>query len=316
LPQDLRYGNGVIADLAQPEDLARLLARVRLLDGKSERVFVKVTWHGYATGTYTDRVALDALLSALPCKAVIVEGHSSSRNLGGADWDWERDSRAHRDWIRQQELQYLERTGLGEVMARHGAQYVNVTEAYWDAECVAADELRCFLADRGVTLGHEQLLSYVPRVLWEQRGAPFLSFARFKGPTRLSISNLFGLLPDPLRSAWHGPNITYFARVCADLATLYGTLFSLHGMVESLHSAVRWDDRGLYRSRWGNYDLIAAPGLLALAPDLATADVLASRLQGQDVTRSAFFDVIASELGFDPALATAPIPASLLQRLA
>jgi hypothetical protein len=55
---------------------------------------------------------------------------------------------------------------------------------------------------------------------------------------------------------------------------------------------------------------------LALAPDLATADVLASRLQGQDVTRSAFFDVIASELGFDPALATAPIPASLLQRLA
>ena len=39
---------------------------------KAERILVKVTWHGYATGTYTDPAALDLLLSALPAPAIIL----------------------------------------------------------------------------------------------------------------------------------------------------------------------------------------------------------------------------------------------------
>ena len=61
---------------------------------KPERVLVKVTWHGYATGTYTDPAALDLLLGALPAPAIILEGHTSSRNLGGASFDWETEARA------------------------------------------------------------------------------------------------------------------------------------------------------------------------------------------------------------------------------
>jgi hypothetical protein len=30
----------------------------------------------------------------------------------------------------------------------------------------------------------------------------------------------------------------------------------LFGLVEGFDSAVRWDRKGLYRSRWGNYDLV------------------------------------------------------------
>ncbi len=68
-----------------------------------ERVLVKVTWHGYAPGTYTDPAALDLLLSALPAPAVVLEGHTISRNLGGAAFDWETEARENRAWIRQQE---------------------------------------------------------------------------------------------------------------------------------------------------------------------------------------------------------------------
>ena len=50
-------------------------------------VFIKVTWHGYAPGTYTDPAALDMLLDALPGQAVLLEGHTSSRNPGGATWN-------------------------------------------------------------------------------------------------------------------------------------------------------------------------------------------------------------------------------------
>jgi hypothetical protein len=203
--------------------MADLLARI-LPVAKPERVLVKVTWHGYATGTYTDPAALDLLLAALPAKAVVIEGHTSSRNLGGAEFDWETEARENRAWIRRQESEYLRRTGLQDVLARHRAQYVNITEAYWDGECAAPERVNRLLTEQGVALHHPEIAEFVPQVLLDYVGCPLISFAKFKGPTRLGISNLFGLLPPPLRSAWHGPNITYFARVCCDLAKMYGAL--------------------------------------------------------------------------------------------
>lgn len=70
-------------------------------------------------------------------------------------------------------------------------------------------------------------------------------------------------------------------------------------MVEGLYSAVRWNRRGLYRSRWGNYDLILDSVYVTASRGLAGADILAARLQGQDVHGSAFFDVVRSAwMGF------------------
>ncbi len=273
-----------------------------------KRVLVKVTWHGYATGTYTDPAALDLLLGALPAPAVILEGHTSSRNLGGAQFDWETQARENRAWIRQQDAEYQRRTGLAEVMTRHRAEYINVTECLWDEECAPREAVEDILGKRSISLHHPEFAAFVPQALLDLLGCPMISFAKFKGPTRLSISNLFGLIPHPLRSAWHGPNITWFAQVCCDLAKMYGALFELSGIVEGLYSAVRWNRSGLYRSRWGNYDLIANTGCVAAGANLVAADLLASRLQGQDVFRSAFFNVVRAELGWEANAAEQPLP--------
>jgi hypothetical protein len=302
-----KLGGGVMAHGADQCAMADLLERV-LPAGKPDRVLVKVTWHGYATGTYTDPGALDLLLGALPAKAVVLEGHTSSRNLGGESFDWEKEARENRTWIRQQDAEYLRRTGLADVLARHHAQYVNVTEAFWDSACAAPERVHAIFRETGVAVSHTELAQFVPEVLLDYLGCPMISFAKFKGPTRLSISNMFGLLPEPLRAAWHGPNITYFARVCCDLAKLYGSLFQLRGINEALYTAVRWNRQGLYRSRWGNYDLIANAGYVAAGTNLVTADILASRLQGQDVTLSAFFDVVRVELGWDEPAASGALP--------
>jgi len=298
--------DGLIAEVPNAAALRELLTRVL---PRSDRYFIKVTWHGYSPGTFTDPAALDLLLEALPGKAVILEGHTASRNQGGADWDWETEAQCHRAWIQQQEAEYLDRTGLSEVMRRRGAQYVNVTEAFWDGRCVPARQIL-----DSVDLNYPELAAFIPGVLWENCGAPFISFAKFKGPTRLAISNLFGLIPAPLRSAWHGPNITHFAGVCCDLARLYAALFPMFGIVEGLYSAVRWDRQGLYRSRWGNYDILANRGVLTLSQGLPAADILASRLQGQDVTRSAFFDVVRNELGWPAIAAECQLPEPVLMR--
>lgn len=288
------------AFIARATNRDALRAVIAQVVPESDTYLVKVTWHGYATGTYTDAAALDLLLGALPGRAIVLEGHTSSRNTGGANFDWETEAREHRAWIQQQDAEYLRRTGLAEVIARHRAQYVNVTEAFWDGACAPAG--------RNITLHYPELAEFIPAVLLELRGAPFLSFARFKGPTRLGVSNLFGLISTPLRSAWHGANITDFASVCCDMAKLYGSLFPTFGVVEALHSAVRWDRKGLYRSRWGNYDVVPSDGILTVSDGLAGADILASRLQGQDVSRSAFFDVVKQELAWPASAVTQPLP--------
>lgn len=288
-PRSWTLGGCTMASVPDTRSMAELLERV-LPAQKPGRVLLKVTWHGYATGTYTDPAALDLLLGALPSPAIILEGHTSSRNLEPAGFDWETEAKENRAWIRQQDAEYLRRTGLADVLARHRAEYVNVTEAFWDGACTSDTAFA------------------IPEVLLQFRGCPMISFAKFKGPTRLGISNLFGLLPEPLRSAWHGPNITYFARVCCDLARAYGALFPLLGVNEALYTAVRWNRQGLYRSRWGNYDLISNSGHVTAAQNLVSSDILASRLQGQDVHRSAFFDVVRAELGWDEAAATDPLP--------
>ncbi len=287
---------GCIARACDSAALAEILARIL---PRAERYLVKVTWHGYAPGTYTGPLALDLLLGALPGPAVLLEGHTSSRNVGGAEIDWEADAQRHRTWVRQQDVEFLRRTGLAEVIARHGAQYLNVTEAWWDHACAAADEVRSALGD--VSLRNPELAGFIPSALLELRGTPLISFARFKGPTRLGISNLFGLIPHPLRTEWHGPDITHFASVCCDLARLYGAFFPLFGFVEAFDSTVRWDRNGLYRSRWGNYDLVMTDGLFTLSQGLVGADLWASRLQGQDVSRSGFYDVVRDQLGWSPA---------------
>ena len=292
----IRPRAGCVARARDSSALAQILGRVL---PPSDHYLVKVTWHGYAPGTYTGPLALDLLLGALPGRAVVLEGHTSSRNVGGADIDWETDAERHRTWIRQQEVEFLRRTGLAEVIARHGAQYLNVTEAWWDGACAPAEDVRASLGD--VTLGNPELAGFVPGALLELRGSPLISLARFKGPTRLGLSNLFGLIPHPLRSGWHGPDITHFASVCCDVARLYGCFFPLYGLVEAFDSAVRWDRNGLYRSRWGNYDLVLTDGLFTVSEGLVGADLLASRLQGQDVLRSGFYDVVRGRLGWSAA---------------
>jgi hypothetical protein len=302
---------GCVARARESASLAEILARVL---PRAENYLVKVTWHGYAQGTYTGPAALDLLLGALPGRAVLLEGHTSSRNVGGLELDWEADAKRHRTWIRQQDVEFLRRTGLAEVIARHGAQYLNVTEAWWDGACTPAEDVRAALG--GVTLRNPELADFIPSALMELRGTPMISLARFKGPTRLGLSNLFGLIPHPLRTEWHGPDITYFASICCDLARLYGALFPLFGLVEGFDSAVRWNRKGLYRSRWGNYDLVLTDGLFTLSEGLVGADMLASRLQGQDVLRSGFYDVVRNQLAWSQTEPEMTLPGDLQASLA
>ena len=81
---------------------------------------------GHAPGTYTGPQASTSCWWRCPA-GILLEGHTSSRNVGGAIDRLDADAQRHRTWVRQQDVEVLRRTGLAEVIARHGAQYLNVT---------------------------------------------------------------------------------------------------------------------------------------------------------------------------------------------
>lgn len=316
LPPEVTFGgDAVVGQVNDAEGLAPLLAAFGIDDAGP--VLVKVTWHGYATGTYTDPVALDRLLSALPGRAILLEGHTIGKNRSdGVDWDWEADSRTHRDWVLSEERAFLAATGLQEVIDRHRATYVNVTEAAWDGQCAGREEVVRLLASRGVAPRVPEVCDAIPAVLLEHLDRPLISFARFKGPTRLSVSNLFGMLPGPYRGAFHGPDLTHFARVCCEVGRVYGTLFRPFGLNEAFNVAVRWNREGLYRSRWGQYDLVPGAGAMTMSRGFAGADYLACRLQGHDTRRSAFHDTVEKMTGSPRDAYLDPLPARLVTRFA
>ena len=71
--------------------------------------------------------------------------------------------------------EFLRRTGLEEVISRHGAQYLNVTEAWWDRACASEEQVHLALGE--TTLRHSEVAGFVPS---RPDGAARTSVAEFR----------------------------------------------------------------------------------------------------------------------------------------
>ena len=106
-------------------------------------------------------------------------------------------------------------------------------------------------------------MSYVPQVLLPYSRLPDDQLREIQRAD--AAGHLESVRLDPrsvaVRLAWPEHHLLR-ARVLRSRET-YGALFPLSGLNEALYSAVRWNRKGLYRSRWGNYDLISNAGYVA-----------------------------------------------------
>ncbi|MHB8947160.1 MAG: DUF362 domain-containing protein [Bacillota bacterium] len=267
------------------DDLAGLLAEAGV---SGDRFLIKPNWFDPRPGSYTDPAILDLVLSVLPGKKTVIEGHSHARNDLSMKITPENQD-AQRDWIRRQERDYLTRLGLYDVMARHGVEYINITEEVWAGRTAPADAVRGLVEEKYGRVGHPELYASVPQKLYDLRSHTLIDLARVKmtsPSTRdfsLTMKNLFGLVPPPSRMGYHDE----LPRSIVDIAMVYSTLFDVVGLCEGIHHSVVFWEGGRFATPWSHFDVIKNLGLAVCGRHLPTVDTYVGRLFGQDLTERA-----------------------------
>ena len=213
---------------------------VNSLKFKSGIVIVKPNWVEAATGAYTDAKASDLFLGSLKNKKIyILESYTFWRHKKFFESETDEFSskeaqfetgKIHWDFYKQADEWFLHYTGIDKVLAKHNATFVNVTNELW--------------ANR------QSPILPVPQVIYDLKGADFISFAKLKGDAdygaTLSIKNLFGLYPDPTRLAkFHVDHDSKLAGHIITINEIYRKLFNCIYVIEGIFTSknVDWNNK-------------------------------------------------------------------------
>lgn len=297
-PKQQRFGSVTLSRVQTSRDLSEFLKDPWL---KNDTFIIKPNWFSPHPANFTDSNVLRLLLEALDGQITITEAYSMERQDGSVnfivegeevDWSW---VMKHPDWgwirrkgrwdkIRKQDKWFLDTFGFTDLFREYGVDYVNVTEEVWQGRTANSDTIRKAVETRYSPVLNEELYTYVPKRLYELQGATFISFGKVKGirgsyPS-LTMKNLFGLIPDPLRSRWHGSNDELLGRSIIDINKIYAVLFNVYGLCEALHSATISDPEGEIKLPWGSYSIAENLGVIAYGRHLLSVDAILCELIG------------------------------------
>ena len=298
-------GETTIAKASSTADYKRLLKDPIL---KSDPIIVKPNWVLSEEGSYTTASSLRCLFEALPGKIIVTESYQTARvwddptiartfKVGDevVDWTWFRGKgwlwlHSHPDWtwfkdsmwseIRKGDNNFLERLGFRDLFQEFGVDYVNVTEEVWSGRAVDSGLVKEIVEKRYSPVFTDRLYGIVPERLYRHRGATLISFNRLKEYGSFTFKNLFGLIPDPNRSWWHGPRDRTLSLSIVDAAKVYASLFSLYGLWEYAGSTRLRRDEGKFGGPEYRFDMAVGPGILVFGRNFVELDALLCHLNG------------------------------------
>jgi hypothetical protein len=220
----------VVSRVARAGDLSQFLKE---LEVQGTIFVVKPDWSN--ARDFTSAQTLDWLFSSLKGVIKVIEGYTAWRNeLNAGPKPMEvvtpSNARAKWRWIKEQDAWFLRFSGIDKVLAKHGVEYINVTEEVWSARALEVEEVRDLVDSRyGVLTSHE-MYGFVPTKIYELRDSTLISLnnsRQVEGGVSLSTRNLFGLIPDPARyGKWHGKNDSRLSRSIVEINKIYRSLFS------------------------------------------------------------------------------------------
>jgi uncharacterized protein (DUF362 family) len=292
-----KIGSTLIAKIKTQADMDRF---VKNLDFKGELLIIKPNWVQARGGTYTDARMIDMFLTAIKKKALFVESYTFWRTdkyaVGGGDYFSSQEAnlktgKKHWHHFKKQDQWFLSATGIGDVLKKHKAEYVNITNEVWLGDTVNPEKIKAIVELKYEPVNFQELYSYIPQKLFELRGADFVSFAKAKRELEyaftLTTKNLFGLIPDPTRyPKYHGDGDKDLPRNIMDINKIYRGLFNCHFIVDGVFTASKAESMEEVRcvKDWGvilggnnsiEVDMIAAR-LLKVDTSKAVIDTLAA----------------------------------------
>ena len=288
----MRIGDVTLARVRGAADLRHLLPD-DILD--SETLIVKPNWFSWHPGNFTDSETLRFLLEVLDTRVVIIEGYTLERQDGSMkftvdgeevdwmwilrnpSWEWAKEGRRW-DEIRRQDDWFLEKFGFTDLFEEFGVEYINVTEEVWKGRTVDPIIVKDAVGEKFSPAFTDKLYDFLPERLHDLKGSPLISYGKIKGiggayPS-LTMKNLFGLIPDPLRTWWHGPDDSRLANSIVDIAKVYVSFFDLYGICEAINTVTVSNPEGEVKTAWGNYEIVRDLGVVASGPDLVTLDAV------------------------------------------
>lgn len=256
-----------------------------------EGVIIKPNWTSGDYGFYTDVESLEPLLAAIKGKIYIVESYMYGRTDGSIKIDG-KNGFENWEWLKEQDQKFLEVSGMGELLKKYNAEYINITEEYWSGRVVAAEEIQSIVESKYSGVHHKELYQMIPSRLFELRNLPLISYAKIKYnvPTvsifaTLSMKNLFGMIPIPNREFYHGSDFDMgLSRSIVDIDMIYKALFRVVGICEGIYHVpvTREPGKNKYKMIWTDYDVIEDLGLIFGSEDLVTLDAYINKLVGLD----------------------------------
>ncbi len=310
-----RFGQTTIAKVSSSNELRQILVDPWL---ESETIIIKPNWVSGEPADFTDSETLRMMLEALDSHIVITESHQINRSLNlleegmsftvgdkevnwkwllkgdgwnwlikNPDWDWFKRG-GHWDQIKKEDKAFLDEHGFTDLFKEFDVNYINVTDEVWSGSIADPTEVMRLVETRFKPVKTDELYSMIPKKLYDLRGSTFISFAKLKTYASFTMKNLFGMIPDPLRSWWHGPNNSRIATSIVDTNKVYHSLFNVYGICEAMNTTAVPHPEGKFEGTYtGKYNVVEGFGVMALGRDLVSLDAILLNLTDQSILQSA-----------------------------
>ncbi len=284
----IKIGNIFIEESADEESFIKLIEELDL----KPPVIIKPNW-GFSV-CYTEATILDWVLTAVDGDALVVESYGWARTkeaLETGGWgSFEPED------LRKSDRWFLEYSGIGKVLEKHGVEFLNITEENWGHRTADPETIRGAVEEKHRPLEREDFYGFVPERLYEMRRCDLLSLAKVRTleepmHVSLAVKNFFGMIPGPERGPYHGRKHSMLNRSIVDIYKVFDSLFNIKGMVEAVLTASLRDPETM---KWENRE---NPGFVSASNDPLELDAFVTALLRMDPHDVGYLSLAAETFG-------------------
>lgn len=297
-----KFGPTTVAKLANPSEISQLLDDPWL---ENQTIIIKPNWVSTDPADFTDVDTLRVLLEALDSNVIVAESYCLARSMNildqglgfnvdgkevnwkwllkgdgwkwlieNPDWDWFKNGE-HWNQIIAEDQTFIDKFGFSDLFDEFNVEYINVTEEVWNGRIANPSQVKSIVEAKFMPVHNDKLYGMVPEILFNLKNSTFISFARMKMYASFTIKNLFGMIHDPLRPFWHGPQNSTITQSIIDINKIYHSLFNVFGICEAIYTLPLLDPEGKYEGIYsGRYNIYEGTGFIAFGRNLAALDAL------------------------------------------